>query len=93
MVADSLEELFGMADQIGLARRHFQEGSFPHFDLSQGYRARAISSGALAVDRRQLVAVMRGYRERLLKDPEEMAKLRGVVSSPSAPAPRPRSGL
>jgi hypothetical protein len=93
MVADSLEELLDMVDRIGLARRHFQNGSFPHFDLSQGYRVRAISSGAVAVDRRQLVAVMRGYRERLLSDPEEMGKLREIVSSLSAPAPRPRPGM
>jgi len=93
MVADGVDELFQLVDRIGLARRHFQTGSFPHFDLSQGYRARAISAGALPVDRRQLVAVMHKYRERLLRDPEEMEKLRGVVSSLSAPGPRCRSGF
>lgn len=35
MVADGVGELLEMADRIGLARRHFQRESFPHFDLSQ----------------------------------------------------------
>lgn len=34
MVADGIEELLMMYERIGLARRHFQPGSFPHFDLS-----------------------------------------------------------
>lgn len=83
MVADGVEELFEMADRIGLARRHFQPGSFPHFDLSQSYRSRAVSAGAVVVDRHGLVAVMRRYRQRLREDEEELVRLRksvGVVS-------------
>lgn len=34
-----------MADRIGLARRHFQNGSFPHFDVSAGYREHALRMG------------------------------------------------
>jgi hypothetical protein len=79
MVADYIEELFGMVDRVGLARRHFQNGSFPHFDLSLGYRARAITAGAVEVDRRGLVTVMRTYRARLNKDPEELERLRALV--------------
>lgn len=80
MVADGVEELLGMADRIGLARRHFQNGSFPHFDLSQSYRAKAIGAGAVVVDRRGLVEVMRRYRVRLIKDAEERERLRLVIS-------------
>jgi hypothetical protein len=80
MVADGVEELLGMADRIGLARRHFQNGSFPHFDLSQYYRAKAIGAGAQVVDRRGLVEVMRRYRGRLKEDPDEVERLRIVIA-------------
>ena len=81
MVADRVEELLGMADRIGLARRHFQPGSFPHFDLSLGYRDRALRHGAIAVDRRGLVGVMRAYRQLLARDEAEMARLRGLIAA------------
>jgi hypothetical protein len=80
MVADRIEELLDMADRIGLARRHLQPGSFPHFDLSLGYRDRALRQGAISVDRRQLVSVMRAYRELLFRDETEMERLRAVIS-------------
>ena len=76
MVADRIEELFGMADRIGIAHRHFQPGSFPHFDLSLTYRGRAIRNGAIEVERHDLVRVMRAYRDLIRTDPEEMALLR-----------------
>lgn len=76
MVADGIEELLEMADRVGLARRHFQNGSFPHFDLSQSYRARAVIAGAVEVDRHGLVAVMRAYRTRLILDTAEAERLR-----------------
>ena len=81
MVADRIEELFGMADRIGLARRHFQPGSFPHFDLSLGYRDRALCLGAIAVDRRELVGVMRAYRALVLQDEAEMGRLREAIAA------------
>lgn len=81
MVADRIEELLLMADRIGLARRHFQPGSFPHFDLSLGYRDRALRHGAIAVDRRGLVGVMRAYRQLLARDEAEMARLRGLIAA------------
>jgi len=80
MVADGIDDLMGMAGRVGLARRHFQNGSFPHFDLSQTYRAKAIRAGAVVVDRRGLVEVMRRYRVRLIKDAEERERLGLVIS-------------
>lgn len=64
-----------MADRIGLARRHFQPGSHPHFDVSVGYRKKALALGAVEVDRRQLVAKMKSYRARLALDPDEATRL------------------
>jgi hypothetical protein len=81
MVADRIDELIGMADRIGLSRRHFQAGSFPHFDLSLGYRDRALRHGAIEVDRRALVDVMRAYRALLLREGEEMERLRSVIAA------------
>lgn len=79
MIADDVGELFDMADRIGLAGRHFQNGSFPHFDVSAGYREHALRMGAEAVDKYGLVSVMKRYRVRLASDPEEMARLRDLV--------------
>ena len=64
MIADTLDELLAMADAIGLDRRHLQSRKHPHFDVCESYRSRAIALGAKPVDRRELVRVMRRYRER-----------------------------
>jgi len=80
MVADRIDELIGMADRIGLARRHFQPGSFPHFDLSLSYRDRALLHGAIAVGRRELGGVMRAYRECLIRDETERERLRALIN-------------
>ena len=76
MMADGIEELMGMADAIGLAHRHFQPGSFPHFDVSQSYKRRALAAGAVEVDRHGLVACMDRYRRCLATDDEELEMLR-----------------
>jgi hypothetical protein len=89
MVADRIVELMGMADRIGLARRHFQPGSFPHFDLSLAYRDRALRHGAILVDRRELVSVMRAYRELLLHDDTEMEQLRTMMNASRERSRRP----
>ena len=62
LVADSLEELHRFAQSIGLRREWFQPQSFPHYDLTKRRRAQALKGGAVRVDRRELVAVMRRYR-------------------------------
>jgi hypothetical protein len=62
MLADSIEELMAMADNLGLHRRHFQPWSHPHFDISLGYRGRAVKLGAVEVTRRELVDTMKRYR-------------------------------
>jgi len=62
MVADTLGELHAMAEAIGMRRAWFQPASFPHYDVSLSRRRRAVQLGAVEVDRRQLVAVMRRCR-------------------------------
>ncbi|MEX2524475.1 MAG: DUF4031 domain-containing protein [Gammaproteobacteria bacterium] len=63
MIADSLDELHRMAERIGLRRRWFQDGgSFPHYDVCLTKRDMAISYGAVPVERRELVRIMRELR-------------------------------
>lgn len=61
MVADSLEELHAMAEQLGL-RAYFQARSSPHYDICKTKRQRAIELGAIEIDRRQLVTIIRRLR-------------------------------
>lgn len=67
MIADTLDELYAMARNIGVDTIHFQGGlgvSFPHFDISKGKRLQALKFGAKAVTSAELVAVMRRFREK-----------------------------
>lgn len=60
MLADTPDELFAMADQIGVDRKWFQiRASAPHFDIAKSKRAMAIAAGAVEVDRYGLHAVMK----------------------------------
>jgi len=55
MTADTLDEIHEMADRLEIFRRYFQfppKTRFPHYDIPADRRARALSFGALPVDRR-----------------------------------------
>ena len=62
MLADTVDELHKMAEQIGLKREWFQSHGTPHYDLCQEKRKLAIELGAVVVGRRELVAIMRRLR-------------------------------
>lgn len=63
MVADTLDELHAMADKIGVDRRWFQsQASTPHYDICRAKRVRAVHNGAIEVDRRQMVEIIRRLR-------------------------------
>jgi hypothetical protein len=63
MVADTLDELHAMADQVGLKRKWFQDNpDHPHYDLCQSKKRLAISLGAIEINSRQLVALVRKWR-------------------------------
>jgi len=63
MIADTPAELADMAARIGVALKWFQgEASVPHFDICKSKRALAVSAGAVEVNRREFVAVMKRIR-------------------------------
>lgn len=65
MLADTPDELHAMANRIGVARRHFQEGaSHPHYDLCKSKRAVAVRCGTIEVSRKELVALLHRYRRK-----------------------------
>lgn len=62
MLADTRDELFAMADRIGVARRWYQgfeKASCPHFDIAKSKRELAVKAGAVELGRHELVAVMK----------------------------------
>ena len=63
MLADTLHELHEMADKIGIQRKWFQEdASTEHYDICKSKRNIAIKNGAIEIDRRQTVALIRRLR-------------------------------
>lgn len=57
MAADTLDALHGMADNIGLERRWFQNKNpkFPHYDITESKRRLALQHGAIAITGREMV--------------------------------------
>lgn len=64
MFADSLDELHAMADRIGLKKKWFQGRKTPHYDVCQSKRRIAVRLGAVEINRRQAVTLIRASREK-----------------------------
>lgn len=64
MVADSVDELHAMAQRLGLKRQWFQisRNGMPHYDICQTKRQVAITLGAVEIDRRKMVQLMKAHR-------------------------------
>jgi hypothetical protein len=62
MIADTVDELHQMADDLGLFRAWYQPKSFPHYDVTPRVSQQAIRLGAIAVTQRELVEVIRRCR-------------------------------
>lgn len=62
MLADSVDELHDMADNIGLKREWFQNHTTPHYDICKEKRQRAIQLGAEVADRKKVVQLIRKHR-------------------------------
>ena len=64
MIADTRQELFEMADKIGVARKWLQNINTPreHFDISLSKKSAAIQNGAVAITMRELAKITRARR-------------------------------
>ena len=63
MLADTIKELHEMADKIGINRKWFQsKASSPHYDICKSKRYNAVKFGAIEVDRRGIVNIIRRLR-------------------------------
>lgn len=66
--AQGLEELHDFAREIGVSPRAFHDPTGhprPHYDLTPEYREKALSMGAMALTRRELVNYLERGRTRL----------------------------
>lgn len=55
MMADTMDELLAMADEIGVSRKWLQTGRYVHFDICQSKRALAVAAGAVEVTSKQMI--------------------------------------
>jgi hypothetical protein len=62
MLADTPEELHAMADKIGIQRKWFQNEKTPHYDICRSKRGLALLYGAIEIDRRQTVEIIKKLR-------------------------------
>lgn len=58
----NLDGLHEFARSIGLNSSWLHDAIMPHFDITEGKRAAAISKGAIAVSRRRTVDIKRAWR-------------------------------
>jgi hypothetical protein len=66
MMADTKDELHAMAARIGIQRKWFQDRPAGwHYDICQSKRVLAVELGAVQVDSRKLVEIVRKQRESL----------------------------
>lgn len=67
LVSDESErELLDFASRVRIPLAWYQlgPGSMPHFDLSPGWRRKALAAGAVSVDRSGMVEALRRWRAR-----------------------------
>lgn len=59
-----LHDLHQFAQKIGLKRSWFQNkaGSTPHYDLTAGMRQFAVTHGAIEIDHKKCVEIIRAWR-------------------------------
>lgn len=85
MLADTTEELLGMADKIGVDRRWIQFPGTPieYFDISLTKRAAAVKHGAVEITMSQAGAIVRRKRQAL--------QVSGTTTPPTVLNPLARS--
>jgi len=63
LLADTEAELHAFAGRIGARRSWFQAHATPHYDLTPARRERAVRAGAIQIDSRKTVRLIRKLRE------------------------------
>lgn len=66
LIADTVEELHAFAMLLHLRREWFQPKSFPHYDLQDTKHAQALMLGAVLLDRKEFIEVVRRVRSELM---------------------------
>lgn len=69
LMADTLDELHEFAARLGMKREWYQPVSTPHYDLSLSRRAMALELGAVEIDEKKVVEIIRAYRSRATPEP------------------------
>lgn len=77
MVADTSDELHAMADNIGLARQHYQGD---HYDVSMSLRRKAIEAGAVAITWRELGRITLERRRTMARGRKPKAETNKAVA-------------
>lgn len=62
LVADTIDELHSFAACIGLKRDWFQNKTIPHYDLTRNKRKLAVKYGAIEIDNKQFVELLKKQR-------------------------------
>ena len=62
LLADTEEELHAFAGKIDVRRSWFQGYATPHYDLTPARRDRAVKAGAIQIDSRETVRMIRKLR-------------------------------
>jgi FMN phosphatase YigB (HAD superfamily) len=58
MTADSLAELHGFAEQVGINKCWFHRGTtHPHYDITEPQRQAVLDAGGVAVTQRELLRI------------------------------------
>ena len=63
MIADSLLELHEMADQLNINRKWFQDKGKPHYDICQSNKKKTLSLGAIEINDREIVKLLKEIYE------------------------------
>lgn len=70
LVADSVNELHKFADKLGLKRSWFQRRTIPHYDLTENVRKKAVTLGAVEIDREKLIEIVNKFRRSKRRHPK-----------------------
>lgn len=59
MIADTLDELHGMAHKLGIRNNFQDKPGKPHYDISKAKKQQAIKLGAIEISDKEIVRILR----------------------------------